>query len=226
MLEAITSFSSIISGSITPSVFLICTAVSLALGVLTALVYLFRSRCSQSFAVTLAVLPAIVQIVIMLVNGNIGAGVAVAGAFSLVRFRSAAGSAKEIGAIFLAMALGLATGMGYVSLAVLSFAIIGAFMLLLHFIRFGDNKKAERTLKITIPEALDYDGLFDDLFSQYTDKASLEKVKTSNMGTLFELEYAIVLKTAEIPKAFIDEIRTRNGNLNITCSKVSDKEAL
>ncbi len=226
MLETLTSFSSIISGSITLSTFLICTAVSLMLGVLTALVYLFRNRCSQSFAVTLAMLPAVVQVVIMLVNGNIGAGVAVAGAFSLVRFRSAPGTAKEIGAIFLAMAIGLATGMGYVTLAVLFFAIIGMFMLLLNLLKFGSGSKAERTLKITIPETLDYDGMFDDLFKQYTVRAALEKVKTSNMGTLYELEYAVVLKTDEIPKAFIDEIRTRNGNLNITCSKVSGKEAL
>lgn len=226
MLETLKSFSSIISGSITISTFLICTAVSLVLGILTALVHTHKNRCSQSFAITLAVLPAIVQVVIMLVNGNIGAGVAVAGAFSLVRFRSAPGTAKEIGAIFLAMAIGLATGMGYVTLAVLFFIIIGAFMILLNPIKFGNGDKAERTLKITIPEDLDYDGMFDDLFSRYTEKSSLEKVKTTNMGTLYELQYSIVLKTSEIPKAFIDEIRTRNGNLNITCSKISEKEAL
>ncbi|MDO4846711.1 MAG: DUF4956 domain-containing protein [Clostridiaceae bacterium] len=208
------------------STFLICTAVSIVLGILTALVYMFRNRCSQSFAITLAVLPAIVQVVIMLVNGNIGAGVAVAGAFSLVRFRSAPGTAKEIGAIFLAMAIGLATGMGYVTLAILFFVIIGAFMLLLNLVKFGDGDRAERSLKITIPENLDYDGIFDDLFTQYTERATLEKVKTSNMGTLYELQYSIVLKSKEIPKAFIDELRTRNGNLNITCSKVSEKETL
>ena len=208
------------------STFLICTAVSIVLGILTALVYMFRNRCSQSFAITLAVLPAIVKVVIMLVNGNIGAGVAVAGAFSLVRFRSAPGTAKEIGAIFLAMAIGLATGMGYVTLAVLFFVIIGAFMLLLNLVKFGDGDRAERSLKITIPENLDYDGIFDDLFTQYTERATLEKVKTSNMGTLYELQYSIVLKSKEIPKAFIDELRTRNGNLNITCSKVSEKETL
>ena len=208
------------------STFLICTAVSIVLGILTALVYMFRNRCSQSFAITLAVLPAIVQVVIMLVNGNIGAGVAVAGAFSLVRFRSAPGTAKEIGAIFLAMAIGLATGMGYVTLAVLFFVIIGTFMLLLNLVKFGDGDRAERSLKITIPENLDYDGIFDDLFTQYTERATLEKVKTSNMGTLYELQYSIVLKSKEIPKAFIDELRTRNGNLNITCSKVSEKETL
>ncbi len=226
MLNALTSFSSIITTSITMSTFLICTAVSIVLGILTALVYMFRNRCSQSFAITLAVLPAIVQVVIMLVNGNIGAGVAVAGAFSLVRFRSAPGTAKEIGAIFLAMAIGLATGMGYVTLAVLFFVIIGAFMLLLNLVKFGDGDRAERSLKITIPENLDYDGIFDDLFTQYTERATLEKVKTSNMGTLYELQYSIVLKSKEIPKAFIDELRTRNGNLNITCSKVSEKETL
>lgn len=226
MLNALTSFSSVITTSITMSTFLICTAVSIVLGILTALVYMFRNRCSQSFAITLAVLPAIVQVVIMLVNGNIGAGVAVAGAFSLVRFRSAPGTAKEIGAIFLAMAIGLATGMGYVTLAILFFVIIGAFMLLLNLVKFGDGDRAERSLKITIPENLDYDGIFDDLFTQYTERATLEKVKTSNMGTLYELQYSIVLKSKEIPKAFIDELRTRNGNLNITCSKVSEKETL
>lgn len=226
MLETLTSFSSIITTSITMSTFLISTAVSLVLGILTALVYMHKNRCSQSFAVTLAMLPAIVQVVIMLVNGNIGAGVAVAGAFSLVRFRSAPGTAKEIGAIFLAMAIGLATGMGYVTLAVLFFAILAVFMIVLNLVKFGDGDEAERTLKVTIPENLDYDGIFDDLFTQYTKKAALEKVKTSNMGTLYELEYKIVLNGDEIPKAFIDEIRTRNGNLNITCSKVTEKEAL
>lgn len=226
MLDMLTSFSSIISTQITLPTFLICTAVSLVLGILTALVYMFRSRCSQSFAVTLAILPAIVQAVIMLVNGNIGAGVAVAGAFSLVRFRSAPGTAKEIGAIFLAMAIGLATGMGYVTLAVLFFIILAASMLILSLLKFGDTNQSERTLKITIPENLDYDGIFDDLFAQYTKKAALEKVKTSNMGTLYELEYKIVLRDEEIPKAFIDEIRTRNGNLNITCSKAAEREAL
>lgn len=226
MLDSILHFTSVISGEITLPVFALCTAVSLVLGVLTALVSMYKNRCSQSFAVTLAVLPAIVQVVIMLVNGNIGAGVAVAGAFSLVRFRSAAGSAREIGAIFLAMALGLATGMGYVSLAVVFFAVMAFAFVLLHTLRFGAHGSAERTLKITIPENLDYDGLFDDLFHTYTKSAELEKVKTSNMGTLFELQYRIVLTGDETPKAFLDELRVRNGNLNITCGKVAEKEAL
>ena len=226
MLESLFSFSSIIENTITLSSFLICTAVSIVLGILTALVYMFRNRCSKSFAITLAILPTIVEVVIMLVNGNIGAGVAVAGAFSLVRFRSAPGTAKEIGTIFLAMAIGLATGMGYVTLAAVLFVIVAVCMLALNAVNFGGREDSLRTLKITIPENLDYDGVFDDLFEKYTSKAELEKIKTSNMGTLFELQYTIVLKSEVIPKKFMDEIRTRNGNLNITCSKYSVKETL
>ncbi len=187
---------------------------------------MFKNRCSQSFAVALAVLPAIVQIVIMLVNGNIGAGVAVAGAFSLVRFRSAPGSAREIGYVFLAMAIGLATGMGYVVLAAVFFVVIAVVMLLLAAVNFGSKHDSERVLKITIPENLDYDGLFDDLFEKYTTSHELVKVRTSNMGTLYELQYRIVLKSAQPPKAFIDDIRCRNGNLNIICGRVNTDDAL
>ncbi len=157
---------SILGSELTLVSFLICTAVSLLLGVGTALVSMYRSRTTQSFAVTLAILPAVVQLVIMLVNGNLGAGVAVAGAFGLVRFRSAPGTAKEIGALFLAMAIGLATGMGYVGLAVMAFAIVSAVMLLLTAVNFGGANEHKRVLKITIPESLDYDGLFDDLFEK------------------------------------------------------------
>ena len=226
MPESIFNLSSIIDSTVTLKTFLICTAVSLVLGILTALLYLHRNKCSQSFAVTLAMLPTVVEAVIMLVNGNIGAGVAVASAFSLVRFRSAPGTAKEISALFLAMTIGLATGMGYVTLAVVLFVIIAALMLLLGAVKFGENDSSLRTLKITIPENLDYGGIFDDLFAKYTDSAELEKVKTSNMGTLFDLQYTIALKGKEVPKEFIDEIRIRNGNLNITCSKYTVKESL
>ena len=218
--------SSIIGSEITLSVFAICTAVSLALGIGTALVSMFKSRSSQSFAVALAVLPAVVQVVIMLVNGNIGAGVAVAGAFSLVRFRSAPGSAREIGYVFLAMAIGLATGMGYVVLAAVFFAVIAAVMLLLAATNFGNRHDSERVLKITIPENLDYDGLFDELFEKYTKSHELVKVRTSNMGTLYELQYRVILKSAQPPKSFIDDIRCRNGNLNIICGRVNTDEAL
>ena len=217
---------SIITTQITAQVFAICTAVSLALGLGTALLCMYKSRYTQSFILTLAMLPAVVQVVIMLVNGNIGAGVAVAGTFSLVRFRSAPGTAREIGMIFLAMAIGLATGMGYVALAVFFFLVMADFVLLLTCLRFGGGNGQERELKITIPENLDYEGLFDDLFQKYARSARLERVKTTNMGTLYELHYSVVLKGERIPKEFLDELRCRNGNLNIVCGRVASREAL
>lgn len=217
---------SIIQSEISLSSFLICTVASLILGIATACINMYRSRCSQSFAITLAVIPAIVQIIIMLVNGNIGAGIAVAGAFSLVRFRSLPGTAKEIASIFLAMAIGLATGMGYIYLAVIFFVIVALVMLSLTILHFGLGDATGRILKITIPENLDYDGLFDDLFKKYLKSYSLDKIKTSNMGTLFELQYQITLKDNVLPKKFFDELRCRNGNLNIICSREADRDLL
>ena len=196
---------SILGTELTLTSFLICTGVSLLLGVGTALVAGYRSRSTQSLAITLAILPAVVQAVIMRVNGSIGAGIAVAGAFSLVRFRSAPGTAREIAAIFLAMAIGLATGMGYVGLAALLFLILAGAMLALTALRFGQKEDAGRILKITIPEDLDYDGLFDDLY---------------------ELRYRITLRQEPVPKVFLDELRCRNGNLNITCCREESHESL
>jgi hypothetical protein len=218
---------SIISSTgITVSSFFICTAVSLVLGLGAAFLAMYKAKYSRSFVLTLAALPAMVQIVIMMVNGNIGAGVAVAGAFGLIRFRSAPGSAKEIGLVFLATAIGLATGMGYVVIAAVFFAVIAVFLLMLTVVGFGAGAADERELKITIPENLDYDGLFDDLFAKYTRSAELDRVKTANMGTLYELSYKVVLQDASRTKAFLDELRTRNGNLNIVCGKPVTKEAL
>ena len=217
---------SIIQSTITIQSFLICTAVSAALGLLSAFLYKYKNQATQSFMITLAILPVLVQTVIMLVSGNIGAGVAVAGAFSLVRFRSAPGSAKEITAVFMVMAIGIATGMGYIVLAGILFAVIALFQIALCSVNFGGADDNERTLKITIPEDLDYEGIFDDIFAEYTKSARLESVKTSNLGTLYELKYLITLKGNSVPKAFIDELRTRNGNLNIVCGRVQTKEAL
>ena len=218
---------SIITGTeITTSSFFICTAVSLLLGLGAAALSMFRSRYSQSFVVTLAMLPAMVQIIIMMVNGNIGAGVAVAGAFGLIRFRSAPGSAREIGMVFLTTAIGLATGMGYVIVAAAFFIIIAVFSILLTLVGFGAGDADERELKITIPENLDYDGLFDDLLNKYTRYAELERVKTTSMGTLYELSYKVVLRDQQKSKEFRDELRTRNGNLSIVCGKPVTKEAL
>ena len=217
----------IFTGSqITASAFFMTTGLALLLGLGTALLCMYKNKYSQSFAVTLAMLPAMVAVVIMLVNGNIGAGVAVAGGFSLVRFRSAAGTAREIGMIFLAMTLGLALGMGYIGLAAVFFLVMALFTLLLTGIRFGEKREDERTLKISIPENLDYEGLFDDLFAQYTDLSELDKVKTANMGTIYELTYRIVLKDSAKTKEFLDALRCRNGNLSILCGRPATKESL
>ena len=219
-------FNSIISTGITLEGFLICTAVSLVLGLLLALIFSFRAHFSRGFALTLAILPAIVQVIIMMVTGSIGAGVAVAGTFSLVRFRSETGTARQIAALFLAVAVGIALGMGYVLLAVVFFVIIAVFSLLLMLIHFGETSTSQRNLRISIPESLDYEGVFDDLFDTYTVSHELESVRTTNMGTLYELRYRIVLKDEHKIKAFLDEIRTRNGNLTIVCGSAGTESNL
>lgn len=207
--------------------FLACTLVSLFLGFCVAAVYMYRNTYSKSFVVTLALLPVMVQIVIMLVNGNLGTGVAVMGAFGLIRFRSVPGTAREISSIFFAMAIGLATGMGYLAYAALFLVIVGAVMLLVSSSRFGEAGRGVRILKITIPENLDYEGVFDDILAQHTLRADLEQVRTVNMGSLFELHYRICLRSPVIPKEFLDALRCRNGNLNIVCGRVaSGKEEL
>jgi len=199
--------------------------VSVVLGSLTALIFSYRNRSTSSFKLTLALLPMAVQLVIMLVNGNIGTGVAIAGAFSLVRFRSAAGKGREIAAIFIAMALGLATGMGYVVAAAIFLAVVACVVL--GFSLFGTkNDAARRTLKIQIPEDMDYDGLFDDVLAKYTRRYSLSEVRTVNLGTLYELRYDIDLKDEVVPKAFLDEVRARNGNLSVNCCRVAEKDQI
>lgn len=201
---------------------LICLACALILGLIIAFIYMYKSTYSKSFVITLALLPAMVQTVILLVNGNLGVGVAVMGAFSLVRFRSIPGSASEITAIFFAMAVGLACGMGYVVYGALLTLIIGAVIILYNTVRFGEGKVSARNLKIIIPESLDYADIFDDIFEAYTKKANLERVRTTNLGSLFELKYTVVLKDVKKEKEFIDKLRERNGNLNISCSRLSD----
>ena len=217
---------SIVQPTMTVGSFLICTAASVVLGLLSALICRYKNRTSQSFLITIAVLPAIVQTVIILVNGNIGAGVAVAGAFSLVRFRSAQGTARDIALLFFTVALGLATGMGYVLLAVLFFVIVGAFLAALSLTGFCATEDRDRILRVQIPESLEYDGLFDDLLQQFTSKADLLSVKSTNLGTIYELQYEIRLKSAAVPKAFLDGLRCRNGNLNVICSRVAEDKML
>lgn len=218
--------SSVINGVVTVPSFLICVLSALVLGLLTALVFTARSYHTGSLTISLALLPPVVTVVIMLVNGNVGAGLAVAGTFALVRFRSVPGTAREITGLFLSVSLGLACGMGYVGLAALFFVIMGATVLILGRLRFGESSPACRQLKITIPENLDYEGLFDDLFQQYTLSHELVRVKTTNMGTLYELCYEVRLKDTGISKAFLDEIRCRNGNLTVICGREKDKDMI
>lgn len=200
--------------------FMLCLGFSLILGLIMAVTYMYRTRYTTSFVITLALLPAVVCMVIMLVNGNVGTGVAVAGAFSLVRFRSAPGTAKEICALFLAMGAGLITGMGYLGFAVLFTVVMCAVYLLYSRIGFGSKKNEDvyKTLTVTIPEDLDYTGVFDDIFTEYTSEHHLSRVKTTNMGSMFRLSYNVTLKDAAREKEMIDKIRCRNGNLEITVS--------
>lgn len=221
-------FNSIFGSLATISItnFLACLGAALAIGVFVTFMYSRHSDSSKSFLATLALLPAVVCVVIMLVNGNIGAGVAVAGAFSLVRFRSAQGSAKEIGAIFLAMGAGLICGMGYLLFAAIFAVIISIAFIIFSNVNFDTGKsRLKKTLTITIPETLDYTHVFDDIFEKNTSRHELTRVKTTNMGSLFKLTYDIVLKNAMNEKVMIDEIRQRNGNLEISINRTDTAKA-
>lgn len=195
--------------------FLWCCLASLILGAVVAIIYMFRHTYSKNFVVTIALLPLIVQMVITLVNGNLGAGIAVMGVFNLVRFRSIPGSAKDIGTVFFAMAIGLATGMGFLALAVLFTVIVGVANVGYVLSPFGKQKEPEKTLKITIPEDLEYEGVFDEVLNRYAEEHKLVEVQTTNMGSLFLLEYSIRMKKAGEEKTMIDDLRCYNGNLKV-----------
>ncbi len=201
--------------------FLLCLGASLVIGILMAFAYMYRTRYTKSFVVTLALLPAVVCVVIMMVNGNVGTGVAVAGAFSLVRFRSVPGTAKEICTLFLAMGAGLIAGMGYLGFAVLFSVVMCIMFVLYNRLDFGTKKNAAtfKTFTITIPEDLDYSGIFDDIFSEFTTSHDLVRVKSTNMGSMFKLTYNVMLRDVAREKEMIDKIRCRNGNLEIAVSK-------
>ena len=206
---------------ITPAEFLTYLGVSLGIGLILAALYQYHTRYTRSFVVTLALLPAVVCVVIMMVNGNVGTGVAVAGTFSLVRFRSAPGTAREICAIFLAMAAGLIAGMGYLGYAVLCTLVLGGAELLFRMLSAKSDGGASlyKTLHITIPEDLDYSDVFDEPLREFTREYELTSVKTTNMGSLFRLTYNITLRDSRTEKSLIDRLRCRNGNLEITVSK-------
>lgn len=226
MLGSIFESASTTAMTMTMEEALICMAAALVMGLVIAGVYMICGHYTANFVVTLALLPVLVQAVIMMVNGNLGTSVAVLGAFSLIRFRSAAGSSREISSIFFSMAVGLAAGMGQLGYAALLTVVVSAVMLVMHYLHFGE-RLGEQQLKIMIPENLDYSSVFDDIFSEFTRKCDLERVKTTNLGTMYELTYRIVMKKPEKEREMLDEIRCRNGNLTVICGRVQiNQEAL
>lgn len=203
----------------------LCMLAALLLGALVSLVYTRRAHHSAGFAMTLALLPMTVAVIIMLVNGNIGAGIAVAGSFALVRFRSVPGTAREISGVFTATAMGLALGMGYIGVAALLCAATCAAVLCLEAVHFGENVR-EKQLRVLVPEDVDYNTIFTDVFEKHGVKAECAGVRTTNMGTLIELTYYVTLPDGTVPKAFLDDLRVRNGNLNVTFSPAQSRKMM
>lgn len=219
-------FNSILGSELALPTFLACLGTSFTLGLVVALAHMKTTRSNRNFAITLAILPALVATVILLVNGNLGTGVAVMGAFSLVRFRSIPGNSKAILSVFFAMAIGLAVGTGYLAFAAVFTAVVAALMVSLSFFQFGAGNVDEKKLIVLVPEDLDYTEIFDDTFKAYAKNVELEKVKTTNMGSLFELTYRIKLKPKTNEKKFIDALRVKNGNLKVALSHALSEEEL
>ena len=210
--------------AVDPAMMMLAIGVSLLLGLVIAKVYQFKTVYSKSFVMSLALLPTLIAIVIFLVNGSLGAGVAVMGAFSLIRFRSAPGGAKELVSIFLVMTIGIAIGMGYLVFATVFTFIMSLVMLLLEVVNFGQMKHSMRQLTVVIPESLDYESIFDDIFNKAANHVELANVKTSDMGSLFKIKYILQLNGQMTEKELIDALRTRNGNLEIAISRYITKE--
>lgn len=220
-------FNSILTSSeLTPVNFFACVGVAFVLGLIVALVHQKTAKSSSNFITTLAILPMLVAMAIMLVNGNLGAGVATVGVFSLVRFRSIAGNSRSILSVFFAMAIGLAVGTGYLTFAALFTVVVSLIIAFLKFIRFGESQENLKKLIVLVPEDIDYTEIFDDVFPAYTTSAELIKAKTTNMGSLFELTYMVNMKEGMSEKAFIDKIRVKNGNLKVALSHAINEEEL
>lgn len=201
---------------------IIMFASALILGILTALVFSFKNKLSSSLSLTLVILPVAMSVVVVMINGNLGIAVAVAGGFTLVRFRSIAGTGREISAVFSVMTLGVICGMGYIGIAAIFFVVVAALVIVLTLLHFGERKN-EKLLRITIPEDYDYVGLFDETFKKYGIIASIEKIKTTNMGSLIDVTYKVSLPGNTLTKDMLDDIRTQNGNLCVMLSSFEEE---
>ena len=212
-------FTSIFAGQLTVGTFLLAIIISLVLGLILAITFMYRNTYTKSFVLALVLIPAIETVVIMLVNDNLGVGLTVAGSFALIRFRSVKGNAKELATVFIAMTIGIVCGTGYVMLAAIFTLLLCLVMFVLTVTDFAKQSGNERYLKITIPESLNYDEVFDPVLKKYSNSYELETVKTLTLGSLFRVDYKVNLKDFTNTKQMIDEIRTLNGNLEIMCSK-------
>ncbi len=219
-------FNSILGDELTLTTFLSCIAASFILGLIIAIIHKKTAKTSAGFTTTLAIMPTLVAMAILLVNGNLGAGVATVGVFSLVRFRSIPGNSRSLLAVFFAMTIGLAVGTGYLAFAALFTTIIGLAIFVLSLLNFGGASDIEKELVVLVPEDLDYTGMFDEEFETYTNSTELIKTKTTNMGSLFELTYKISLKEDANEKSFIDSLRAKNGNLKVALSMPRLEEEL
>lgn len=212
---------SIISNPITLTGLIIILVSSLIMGLLSSLVFSYKNKISSSLSLTLVILPIAMSMVVVMVNGNLGIAVSVAGGFTLVRFRSIAGTGREISAVFTVMTLGVICGMGYVVVAAIFFALVSVIVLLLTALDFG-NGNCDKLLRITIPEDYDYVGLFDEVFAKYHIKASIDKIKTTNMGSLIDVTYRATIPNGMLTKQMLDELRALNGNLSIIVANYTD----
>ena len=211
-----------VTGTLSVGVSIECIVAAIILGLIIACVHMYTSNYSKNFVVSLAILPILVQVVIMMVNGNLGTSVAVLGAFSLIKFRSIPGNSKEITSVFFAMAIGLALGMGHILFATFITIIVSILLILFYRIGFGKNKKEQKRLKIVVPEDLDYTVIFNDIMVEYTDKNIVEKVRKINMGSMYEITYVVTIKDEKKEKEFLDKIRIINANLNVSLCKLEE----
>ncbi len=219
-------FDSVINGGLDLKSAIICIITAIVLGLIISIVHMKSSRYSKNYVVTLAILPILVSTVMIMVNGNLGTGIAIAGAFSLVRFRSMPGNSKEIISVFFAMTIGIAIGAGYVVFATIITIVVSLMIIVFYLTNFGEDKNRYKTLDIVVPESLDYDCVFEEILNKYTNKYELVRIKTTNLGSLYELRYDITLKDGVKEKEFIDCIRVRNGNLKVCIHRAKDEDVL